>query len=303
MSRWMIDDLGNIRPASTRALAEALGVPCPSSAPERVRLEEFGILNVGLIFAETRPDGIEIRCRPALLSQRAFATLNYWLLDRPEAPVTISWHDKAWETEQAPDARTAISFVTYLLELRGGPPQPDDRICAQPSLQAARTWQRFKHETAKLTTGKLDQAQYGRILDPIFHGRWTVFNVAIPTAKIEAIASGTGYPCLDPAFLQSEGQRRFETLTDQGYRGWLATGYLDVAHTGRPRFENVDAIVAWPRIGDLRTRYWRIVAPLYTTAEQCVLLSASGNDSGIDLRPQPVEKVSQIERSVGPRHP
>jgi hypothetical protein len=303
MSRWMIDDLGNIRPAGAPALAEVLGVPTPTSAPELARLEDFGILNVGLIFVETQPDGIGIRCRPAMLSQRAFATLSYWLLDHAKAPVTIAWYDQAWGTEHAPDARTAISFVSYLLELRGGPPQPTKRICAQPSVQAARTWQRFKAEAATLTARRLDQEQYGRILDPLFHGRWTVFDVATDTSAVEVAASGVGYPCLDPAFMQSEGRRRFETLTDQGYRAWLTAGYLEVARSGRPRFENVDAIVAWPRIGDLRTRYWRIVVPLYSTPERCLILSASGNDSGIDLRPKPLEEISQIERGVGPRHP
>jgi hypothetical protein len=90
MSRWMIDDLGNIRPASATALAKSLGVPCPATTAEVAQLEDFGILNVGLVLAERDVDIIAIRCRPAILSQRAIATLGYWLLDHAEAPVTIS---------------------------------------------------------------------------------------------------------------------------------------------------------------------------------------------------------------------
>jgi hypothetical protein len=291
MSRWMIDDLGNIRPAGPTALATILGVSNPTTVAEAERLEEFAILNVGLIVVETQSGAVGIRCRPAILSQYAVATLDYWLLDQANVPVAISWYDKSWEIEHAPIARTAVSFFSYLLELKARPPLPADRIRAQPSLQAARIWQRLKAGMAKLTTGSFNQDQYARILDPIFHGRWTIFDVTTGTAKIEVVASGQGYPCLDPAFTPSERHRRFEMLTDTGYREWLTAGYLEVARSGNPRFEDVDAIVQWPRLGDLRTKYWRILAPLQSTPECCRILSASGNDSGIDLRPQLVEKV------------
>jgi hypothetical protein len=291
MSRWMIDDLGGIRPANAAALATVLGVSSPISDVDANRLEDYGILNVGLIIAEARRETIAVKCRPAVLTDRAIATLDYWLLERPRVPVAISWYNGTWEHERAPAARTAVSFVTYLSELRGRPPLPAERIRAQPSLQAARTWQRLKAEAAMLTTGRMTEERYGRVLNPIFHGRWTVFDVATGTAKIEVVASGNGYPCLDPAFTPSQGRERFEMLADRGYRDWVTAGYLDVARSGRSRFEDVDAIVEWPRLGDLRTKYWRIVVPLHATGERCLILSASGNDSGIDLRPQPVEEV------------
>jgi hypothetical protein len=304
MSRWMIDDLGNIRPAGASPLAKILGVPCPAKAQDVQQLEDFGILNVGLIYAEAQADGVKIRCRPAILSQRAIATLGYWLLDHAEAPVTIMWYDKVWDTEHAPDARTAISFVSYLLELkRRTPLPPSERVRSQPSLQASRRWQQVKSRVSALTAAARKSADYAAILDPLFFGRWTILEVEPAAARIDILLRGQGYPLIDPVFAPADVRRTFDTLADDQYKKWVEDGFLEVAATGRARFDDVDAIIHWPRFGDLRTRYWRLVVPLRTTATTAILLNASGNDSGIDLRPKLVEEAGEIEDGVVAGHP
>jgi hypothetical protein len=304
MSRWMIDDLGEIRPASPSTLATILGVPRPISAAETERLETFGVLNVGLIIAETLADTVALKCRPAILSERAIAMLGYWLLDRAKAKVTISWYDTAWDVEQAPDARTAISFVSYLLELRRRTPLPrTERIRSQPSLQASRRWQQVKSRVSALTGSADLSANCAAILDPLFLGRWTIVEVEPATPRIEILQRGQGYPLIDPMFAPSDVRKSLETFKDEEYRKWVEDGFLDVARTGRARFDDVDAIINWPRFGDLRTRYWRMVVPLRTTPGSMVLLNTSGNDSGIDLRPKFVEETSEVEGGVVAGHP
>jgi hypothetical protein len=304
MSRWMIDDLGNIRPARAAALAEILGVPCPVAEPDAQRLEDFGTLNVGLILVEIQPDGIRIKCRPAILSQRAVATLGYWLLDHPDGNIAITWFDKAWDMEHAPDARTAISFVSYLLELkRRTPLPPAERIRSQPSLQASRRWNQVKSRVSALTGAPHQNPDCAAILDPLFFGRWTILEVERATSTIEILARGQGYPLIDPMFARSGVRKTLETLADEGYRKWVESGFLEVATTGRARFDDVDAIIHWPRFGDLRTRYWRMAVPLRSSATSVLVLNASGNDSGIDLRPQLVEEPGEIKDRVIASHP
>jgi hypothetical protein len=304
MSRWMIDDLGNIRPASQAALIATLGVPSPKTRDEAARLETFAILNVGLIVAEAQANAIIIKCRPSILTERAIAMLGYWLLDHAELPVSISWYDRDWDVEHAPDAKTAISFVSYLLELkRRTPLPPTERIRSQPSIQASRRWHQVKQSVGALTAGPIEDIRYANVLDPLFQGRWTIFEVAPSTNKIEILFRGNGYPLLDPMFAASHDRKSLEPIADEQYQAWVRDGFLEVAKTGRPRFDDVDAVIRWPRFGDLRTRYWRIAVPLRSTPATTIVLNASGNDSGIDLRPKHVEETRQIQDSIVVGHP
>ncbi len=289
MSRWLIDDFGNITLAGPAALANVLGMPRPANGKAAARLEEYAIRNIGLVAVAVSETAVAIKCRPAVLSDRAVGTLSYWLLDHARLPVSITWFDNCWDVERVPDARTALSFLSYLLELKREPSfRPADRICVQPSVQAARRWQQMKGQLASLTAGPLDIPRCARVLDPLFFGRWTVVEVNAAEAKIDVLGLGGGYPLIDPVFAATDARRPLEGFADEGYRAWVTDGFLDVAKNWRPRFEDVDAVVMWPRFGDLRTRYWRILVPLRATGARCTVLTASGNDSGIDLRPQHV---------------
>ena len=292
MSRWMIDDFGNIRPVGPAALTGILGLPYPETPEEAAQLENHAIMNVGLVVVEDRGAFISLKCRPAVMSALAMSTLGYWLLERPNTPAMIEWYDLHWDTETAPDARTTISLVSYMLELKQRTPVPEaDRIRAQPSVQAARRWQQVKAQVAALTAGTPDFKSYARVLNPCFHGRWMIAEVDSQTDAIDFLTRGTGYPILDPIFTAGDLSKTLSSLRDETYRNWVMSGFRDVIKTGRPRFDDVDAIIDWPRFGPLRTRYWRILMPLTEAGGRWRVLSASGNDSGIDLRPQDVQKV------------
>jgi hypothetical protein len=289
MSRWLIDDFGNIAPAGPAALAKVLGLTHPASTEAAGRLEAYAILNVGLVAIEKTATAVAIKCRPAVMSERAVSTLSYWLLDHASLPVSITWFDQFWDVERAPDARAALSLISYLLELkRPASSRPSERICVQPSVQAVRRWQHMKPRVAPLTAGPLDIARCAQVLDPLFFGRWALMEVDKAAGKIDVLGLGGGYPLIDPVFAPTDARRPLETLADTEYRTWITDSFLDVARSQRARFEDIDAVVMWPRFGDLRTRYWRILTPLRQTAGSCTVLSASGNDSGIDLRPKHV---------------
>jgi hypothetical protein len=293
MSRWMIDDFGNMKPAGAAALAEIIGIPCPDAEDDVARLEDYAILNVGLVVVQDKGTSVRIKCRPAVLSPRAFSTLSHWLLEHPHVPALVEWFNETWDTEDAPDARTAVNLVSYIVELKQrAPVTPTDRIRAQPSVQAARHWQRVKASVGALTKGKPDGSAYARVLDPLFFGRWMVGEVDAGGGGIDFVACGTGYPVLDPFFSAREPTRTLDWIKDDQYRAWVVDGFIDVVKTGRPRFDDVDAIIDWPRFGYLRTRYWRVLVPLTESAGRWRVLSASGNDSGIDLRPQDIKVLS-----------
>jgi hypothetical protein len=308
MARWLIDDLGNLHSAGSQALGRILGVPAqgPGDPETRERtLEDLAIINVGVIAVDISEDALHVRCRPAVVSGRAIGALTYLLLDHASSPVTISWYNRDWEVEHAPNALTAVSFVSYALELKGywSPGSTHERIYTQHSRQAEQKWHQVRALVSPLTSGLHAPQTYAALLDRPLGGRWTIFDFDKAQGTADMIARGNGYPVLHPIFSTSEKCQDLQTLGDAQYRAWVLDCLTCVAASNRPRFDDVDALVDWPRFGTMRTRYWRLMVPLVSRGRVCRILSASGNDSGIDLRPKDVEEVGQIGGGVLAAHP
>ena len=248
-----------------------------------------------------------MRYRPSIVSDRAVAALFYWLADQSPAPVAISWFEDIWRIERATSITAAIAFLSYTLELRQCR-QTDDgqRIIARASPKAERRWQATRDEVLACDTARPDEksALY-RLLDQLYSGRWSILGAEMQERTISIIRQGSGYPPLDQAFRIPAGSNgyRIAEIADVGYRDWVEATALETAIIGRPRFEDVDAIVDWPHFGDMRTRYWRFLVPLEVQGSLCRLLTVSGNDSGIDLRPKHVEKPGGAFGGLGSGHP
>ena len=299
MSRWIIDDFGNTLPEGSILLSQTLGVNAAESG-----VAEYAIQNLGFIAVSVHETQLHVRLRPSVVSARALSELSYWLLDRQRLPVTVSWFDQIWQLERTADARAAISFVSYVLELRNlqhadtGP-----RIKHQPSRHAAQKWRDVEPQIMRHAAMQTGDASVDVLLDRLFHGRWSLFDVDTAADTVQPARRGAGYPPLHPSFSNRGPLRGLESVADEQYRIWLHSCYLDVAINGRPRFDDIDAIITWPRFGDMRTRYWRLLIPLSRSTGLCRILSASGNDSGIDLRPQHIEEPCNVLRSIVGGHP
>ncbi len=289
MRRWLIDDFGKLQRASPEALAAVLGLTEATVAGDLLRYETYAIVNVGLIVLESSSDAVTVRCRPAIASERAIGSLSYWLLDHPGRATRVKWYDAVWHDERVRDGRTAIGLLSYLLELkRIRPDVGADRIRAQPSMRAARRWNEIKAQVAAVTARPLDAGGFGHILDPLAFGRWSVVDVDRQCGAVHILDQGTGYPILHPLLSANAAGRSLEALADEQYREWVLGNFRRVAASGQTSFDDIDAVVHWPRLGDLRTRYWRILTALPAPSGRGRVLSMSGNDSGIDLRPENV---------------
>jgi hypothetical protein len=307
MPRWIIDDHGELHAAGPRALARLIGIPAngPGDPATRSRmLEDYAIINIGIIVIEDAETLLTVRCRPAVMTERALSTLSYCLLDQAHRAVNISWHDTVWAEEYAPNAITAISFLTYALELKSrSATVSSDRIQTRPSEKAEHKWHQVRTDVSRLTSKFHSQEFYKNSFDELFNCRWTVFDYTPHNGALVILGNGTNYPVLHPLFGLNAAGRSLETLTDAQYRAWIVDSIDSVANSGRPRFDDVDAYVDWPRFGALRTRYWRMLIPLATRDGTFRVLSASGNDSGIDLRPKHIEEMSQVGGRVLLGHP
>jgi hypothetical protein len=297
-SRWLFDDSGEVVASGSNTIAERLGVAL------RDGLEDYAVENVGWIALSLRRDVFHVRCRPSVVSERAMIGLLYWLLDGPNRPVAISWFDRVWNIERAATTRAAVSCLSYILELKGRPPQSSGpRIRMQPSAQARQRWRKVEELVmGTVRAERLSPALYA-VLDSCFTGRWFINDYDYALRRVTVYERGAGYPPLDPVFTRKERGYSLDDLTDPNYRIMVGDSLRDAAENDRPRFDDIDAIVDWSRFGDIRTRYWRIIVPLINTPVSCRLLSASGNDSGIDLRPQVIEEAGEFDGGVVGGHP
>ena len=297
-SRWLINDSGDVLVSGSSAVAEQLGVPADG------RVEDYAVENIGCIGLSLRREIWHVRYRPAIVSERAMAGLFYWLLDHPNRPMVISWLEGIWRIERAADIRAAISFLSYTMELRHTPPGSQaPRIRSRPSPHAQQRWDKVGGAILQLVETSGATTMLYALLDRCFAGRWSLLDLADGSQTAALVDRGTGYPPLDAVFTSHAAGYRLENLADAQYRAWLDGVLREVADQGQPRFDDVDAVVYWPRFGDMRTRYWRILVPIQRTADSCRILAASGNDSGIDLRPQPLEEQGDVASGFVGRHP
>ncbi len=284
MANWIIDDFGGLHVSGSPEATLTIGYTEGGKAAENYAIENIGY--VGLSAGEK---SVSVRCRPALMSDKAISTLWYWLLDRSESPVVVAWLDDVWRVEHTMSCRLATLFLGYLLEKRiTKPTPPHERLLSRLSKVGHGRWSRTVRETTSALDVSCEADTRRRALDHMYQGRWTLLEVQSDMSRFTTIDQGGGYPPLHPVAGREPRDFNIHDFGDHLYKEWILNNFVSVATSGRPKFEDVDAVVSWPRIGDMRTRYWRAVIP-FQSFGSCRLLSLSGCDSSIDLRPNLVQ--------------
>ena len=282
----IIDDLGQTYRSGSPELARSLGYT--HGGPS---VEQFAIENIGHIGITEHEGRVHVRCRPTLVSEKATAELFYHLLDHREVPVVLSWLDDVWRIERPMMFRVAVAFFNLLLDKLTSPAiVTEPRILSIPSASARQFWDKTAADVVPTISHAGATVVDRSALDAVFHGRWMVVDLNFRTSQILRICRGDGYPPLGRDLFDSLIEFDLRTIPDADYRDWVVSRFFTSAERNLPQFESVDAIVGWPRTGDIRTRYWRIVAPVSHTTDLCRLLSVSGSDSSINLRPDLVQK-------------
>lgn len=299
MGRWIVDDFGELHHSGSISFMEKLG-----SGLSGIDVETYAIENIGCIGLAMLRDRVQIRYRPAVVTERAIAGLYYWLADRPDGPISIAWFDRVWTIEQTQSHAAAMSFISYSLDTAkrrdrwGG-----QRLLSREARDARRRWTAATPVFGALLRSQGDEEERRWLLNRTFSGRWTMSEYERATQVVRILDIGPGYPPLDPVWTANPKGHSFDEFPDAHYGQWIAREHQRVAETGQPCIDDVDAIVFWPRFGDVRTRYWRLILPVASDGDLCRLLSVTGNGSGIDLRPKHVERAGEIGDQLVCAHP
>lgn len=285
MVNWIITDFGQVFKSGSVELTNSLGYTQGGAA-----VEKFAVENMGHVSIAERGDKIHVRFRPFLVTEKAISEMLYWLFDRAKAHVTVSWLDDVWHIAPPLPCGVAVTFICHLMDKRSPPSiRPLPRLMARRSDNAERHWHDSAGEVLPLFAHQTDDIGRRRALDHHYRGRWTVVDLNVETGHAASAALGDGYPPLEFGPNSSARKMNFGAFGDAAYGKWVLENFIEVANSNKARFDDVDAIVHWSRTGDMRTRYWRIAAPLHRSGNLCRLLSISGGDSSIDLRPDHLE--------------
>lgn len=299
MGRWIVDDFGELHRSGSSSFADKLG-----SGLAGLDIESYAIENIGCIGLAVVRGRVQIRYRPAVVTERAIAGLYYWLADRPDGPVSIAWFDRVWGIERTRSQAAAMSFISYSLDSAkrrdrwGG-----QRLLSREAGDARRRWAAAAPVFGALLRSQGNDEERRWLLNRTFGGRWTMSEFDRASNDVRILDIGPGYPPLDPVWTANPKGQSFAEFPDAQYGQWISHQHRRVAETGRPCIDDVDAIVFWPRFGDVRTRYWRMILPIDTRGGLCRLLSVTGNGSGIDLRPKHVERAGEIVDQLVGAHP
>jgi hypothetical protein len=95
---------------------------------------------------------------------------------------------------------------------------------------------------------------------------------------------GRGFTLFNPAWHHQATGPTLGSYADVAYGDWIAAQRLEIASTRKTVFDQVDAIVNFPRLGETRLRYARATFPLALTNGAQYIVSAAASDSGINLR-------------------
>ena len=285
MGHWIIDDFGELFTSGSTALTRTLGYTTGGA-----HIENYAIENIGHVGIAVHTGTVHIRCRPDIMADRAISTLLYWLFDREHSQIVVSWLDSVWHIERPVPCRVAISFLCHLMDKRTLKITPRcARLLSRPSRSAEVRWRDTVDVVQPALGESCSDDQRHLALDQTYNGRWTIVDVGMNSRQMTAVDIGDGYPPLDPILLRQCRTFNFADVSDTEYRDWVQNLFVDVARNNQPKFEDVDAVICWPRIGDMRTRYWRASVPLTYDGDNCRLLSVSGCDSSIELRPDLVQ--------------
>jgi hypothetical protein len=290
MQHWMIDNFGELHRSTSDSLYKSMG-----NVERGTAAESYAIENIGFIAITERKPSIHIRFRPEIVSEQAIASLYYWLFDFADKKIAVSWLENVWNTEHVkstPDAVTLISSTMENLSRLGRLTGP--RIISIPSNAVRARWREHAaHIEPFLDVGDITDGLQ-QDLNLTFRGRWSIYNISLPVKSVTAIARGPGYPPLHPMLKGELKDFSYQKIPDRDYVQWVDATYIKIARNGDAVFEDVDAVVEWPRFGEMRTRYWRILIPFNRSAASANLLAISGTDSSIDLRPKDIQEMRQV---------
>lgn len=228
MSRWVIDDFGDVHRSGSRTFFDKLGSGLSGAETEAYAIENIGCIGLTRLRSQTL-----VKYRPTVVSERAISTLYYWLHDIPDGPVAISWLGDVWALERARTRTAAKAFISYTLDSAARRVLwPGPRLLAEEARDARRRWAATAPVFNRLVEMQGCTEDRRALLNRVFNGRWTLSEYDRDQNFVRILDNGPGYPPLDPVWMVDARGFSFDQFPDREFGTWVAALHKKVAATG-----------------------------------------------------------------------
>jgi hypothetical protein len=276
---FLIDDEGEVWPESALGLRGRL-----VASLEPQQFVRFAVFNLGYVHVQNKGRGLALRLRPDLVSGRTFAGLMSWLHYRPDAQVSFSWYCGGWHHQIVTGRRQLRDMLSYLVgAVAVQKPPALERILVQPRPLKGSPFSGQIEKCRQIVNGRKPKPENEFALDSMFHRRWSLLALDTETGRLTMRHCAKGYPPFDPIWC-SRPNASFDELYDGAYGQSVTRAHRAAVRRKSAVIDDVDAIVSWPRFGETRARYTRMILPVGREPGSLVFLSAACNAYDVDLR-------------------
>jgi hypothetical protein len=276
--RRLIDEKGEFWTASDQMVRRQLGTTLSGAA-----LVEFVVLNFGWVEFSVLQDRLSIRCRPRVASQRALASLFYSLHDSNPARISLSVFGTDWQHSIHRRIREVATIIGGMANVASLGSVSTRRALMNREIEPWRS--PLYGSVLKATKGLSGASSLDAIepeLNAAFNGRWCICHVEAPTVIMDRVGSGLTH--FNPGWHQQAAGPTLNHYADEHYGSWIASQRLRIARTRATVFDEFDAVVNFPRLGETRLQYTRATFPISLADGASYIVSAARTDSAINLR-------------------
>lgn len=251
------------------------------------QLVDYLIINCGCAAIQHRQQVLYVRFRPALIGSAALGELVYHINEQPWRQVAGAlFIDERWQDVILPsDRREAVNRV----------------------VETVKEAEQRRHSAVFRRARALDSIQPGSVLQAMLEGwrqrpqlsrpyvpldglvdqvcrRYVWVDARARSSELVLTMVGSGFPEPVRGTLVLGLGYRLEEQADLAYGQYCLEAYGQVAQSGVPLLEDVDAMIAPPNGQKMRRRYSRLILPFRLPSGNTRLLGISLEDLSIDLR-------------------
>ncbi|NJO34272.1 MAG: hypothetical protein HC869_15200 [Rhodospirillales bacterium] len=256
-------------------------------------LTEFAVKNLGWVEIGTARNAMHVRCRPSMTSDCALAALLYHIWDHAHDTVVLTaWLD-AWQHFILRDRQMFTRLLSSLIHGGRAPAfWSGHRLISRATDQVTSPFGEVAPIARAIGEGAALLQDVAPAFDALFRNRWSICEPDTARGHTVIRAIGRGYTPFNPRWFAQAKNTTLCAYADEDYGLWVARTHRFATQQRQPLFDEVDAIVTFPRIGETRLRYSRMTMPLVRPDGGRLVLTVALSDSAIDLR----QSLSQVAR-------
>jgi hypothetical protein len=135
----------------------------------------------------------------------------------------------------------------------------------------------------RMSGGLYTEAIYRPLLRRFARDRFILIEPRTGSGDLDIVEAGGGLQIPDRRAHAALQGARLTEMADHAYAQWAAGIYASVLERREPRFDQIHALIHWPRAGHVERRYWRMILPCRTGDGGQRLL-------GVSCEPRPLDE-------------